>query len=73
LPNLAHLVAGISIDLRTLRLTPDLLASSNGLLSENLTKIPLQPGTVYQPMGSEAHQLQESYEKFLVLIAKYRG
>jgi sugar (pentulose or hexulose) kinase len=50
-----------------------LAASSNGHLSENLTKIPLQPGTVYQPMGSEAHQLQESYEKFLVLIAKYRG
>jgi sugar (pentulose or hexulose) kinase len=50
-----------------------LAASSSGHLSENLAKIPLQPGTVYQPVGSESNQLQESYEKFLVLIAKYRG
>ena len=50
-----------------------LAASSSGHLSENLAKIPLQPGTVYQPVGRESNQLQESYEKFLVLIAKYRG
>jgi sugar (pentulose or hexulose) kinase len=50
-----------------------LAASSIGSLSENLAKIALQPGTLYEPLPTESSRLQESYEKFLVLIAKYRG
>ena len=50
-----------------------LAASSAGSLSENLAEIALQPGTLYEPLRSESNQLQESYEKFLVLIAKDRG
>ena len=48
-------------------------ASASGSLSDNLAKIKLQDGVSYQPVLGESAQLQESYEKFLVLIAKYRG
>jgi sugar (pentulose or hexulose) kinase len=48
-------------------------ASSSGSLSENLAKIALQPGTLYEPLRTESSRLQESYEKFLVLIANHRG
>ena len=48
-------------------------ASSSGSLSENLAKIALQPGTHYEPLRTESSRLQESYEKFMVLIANHRG
>jgi len=49
-----------------------LAASSDGHLSDNLAKLTLQPGIVHQPMSHEVNRLNENYEKFLLLIAKYR-
>lgn len=47
-------------------------ASQSGSLSGNLSKVALQPGAVFEPVAIESAQMQENYQKFLLLISQYR-